>query len=566
VTRRSSSGLKAVQQVRCAIYTRKSTEEGLDQEFNSLDAQREACEAYVLSQRHEGWVLNPGRYDDGGYSGGIIERPSLQRLLADVRSGRVDVIVVYKVDRLTRSLADFAKIVEVLDGAGASFVSVTQAFNTTTSMGRLTLNVLLSFAQFEREVISERVRDKVAASKAKGIWMGGTVPLGYDVKDRRLVINEAEAETVRSIMRRYLELGSVRELMEDLASTDIRTKIQRLRDGSRRGGGAFTRGPLYHLLRNRIYVGKLVHHEKVYPGEHKAIVPVELFEQVQALLLANAARNEHGARSAHPSLLAGMVRDAHDRPLSPSHTSRSGRRYRYYVSNEAVPAEGEGSAPATRLAARKLEQAVRSAVADVLEGGSFVRERSKHFSATELRGSLGRSRELAAAMRDGSIPECRKVLLELDLQLSVEGTSATATCSLSRALRVVHAPVVSASGDRLQIPMLSELVRRGCGLRLVFAPAAGAEAERDTRLIQFLVDAHDARHELLSAAEPAGTSEEAQRRRDLTRSAKFTFLAPDIVEAILEGRQPTSIMTRKLRRIRELPLCWEQQRQLLGFA
>src|SRR6218665_2184256 len=238
--------------IRCAIYTRKSTEEGLDQEFNSLDAQREACAAYVLSQKHEGWSLLPDYYDDGGYSGGNMDRPGLKRLLADVQAGKVDVIVVYKVDRLTRALSDFSKIVDVLDAAGASFVSVTQAFNTTTSMGRLTLNVLLSFAQFEREVMGERVRDKIAASKRKGIWMGGPVPLGYDVVDRKLVINEAEAETVRHIFRRYLELGSVRELMAALAREDVRSKVMTMRDGSKRGGCHFVRGPLYCLLKNPI--------------------------------------------------------------------------------------------------------------------------------------------------------------------------------------------------------------------------------------------------------------------------------------------------------------------------
>ena len=345
--------------LRCAIYTRKSTEEGLDQEFNSLDAQREACEAYIISQRHEGWLLVPDRYDDGGISGGTMERPGLKRLLADVRSGKVDVIVVYKVDRLTRALSDFAKIVDILDAAEASFVSITQAFNTTTSMGRLTLNVLLSFAQFEREVISERVRDKIAASKAKGMWMGGCVPLGYQAKDRKLVVNEAEAQTVRHIFQRYLELGTVRALLADLRGGGVITKSQIMRDGSVRGGNPFSRGALHHFLKNRIYCGDIVHHHKVYPGEHDAIVPEPLFDDVQSLLASNIGDRRSGRHFTSPSLLAGMIRDGAGRPMSPSHTLKGGKRYRYYVSNEP----GLGQTGSTmRLPAKTLEASVIAAL------------------------------------------------------------------------------------------------------------------------------------------------------------------------------------------------------------
>ena len=280
--------------LRCAIYTRKSTEEGLDQEFNSLDAQREACAAYIVSQRHEGWQLVPDHYDDGGISGGTMERPGLKRVLDDVRSGKVDVIVVYKVDRLTRALSDFAKIVDILDEAEASFVSITQAFNTTTSMGRLTLNVLLSFAQFEREVISERVRDKVAASKAKGMWMGGCVPLGYRVEARKLIEDKIEAVTVRHIFERYLEIGAVPALLEDLRESGVLTKRQAMRDGSSRGGQAFSRGGLYYFLKNRIYRGEIVHHDKVYAGEHQAIVTAALFDAVQEQLAVNIGDRRSG--------------------------------------------------------------------------------------------------------------------------------------------------------------------------------------------------------------------------------------------------------------------------------
>ena len=287
--RQNNSPMRA--RVRCAVYTRKSSEEGLEQEFNSLDAQREACEAYITSQKHEGWTALTTLYDDGAYSGGTMDRPALQRLLDDIRSGKVDVVVVYKVDRLTRSLADFAKIVEVLNSQGVSFVSVTQAFNTTSSMGRLTLNVLLSFAQFEREVTGEQIRDKIAASKRKGMWMGGLPSLGYDVKERKLVVNEAEAATVRYIFQRYLELGAVRALRDDLAAAGVVSKRRTAADGSPYGGQRFSRGALYLMLKNRIYLGEIVHKGKAFPGEHAAIVDEDLWRRVQSHLEAEP----HGA-------------------------------------------------------------------------------------------------------------------------------------------------------------------------------------------------------------------------------------------------------------------------------
>ena len=275
------------QKVRCAIYTRKSSEEGLEQEFNSLDAQREACEAYIKSQKHEGWIIIPTLYDDPAYSGGNMDRPALKRLLADIEAGLIDTVVVYKVDRLTRALADFAKIVEAFDAQGVSFVSVTQAFNTTTSMGRLTLNVLLSFAQFEREVTGERIRDKIAASKKKGMWMGGLPPLGFDIQDRKLIVNEAEAETVRHIFRRYCALGSVRELQRELEVGKIVSKARTSSSGAPYGGKPFSRGALYQLLQNKICIGLTTHRGEAYAGEHAAIVDQELWDATQNLLTKN---------------------------------------------------------------------------------------------------------------------------------------------------------------------------------------------------------------------------------------------------------------------------------------
>ncbi len=290
--------------VRCAMYTRKSSEEGLEQEFNSLDAQREACRLYVRSQKHEGWQALPQLYDDPGFSGGNMERPALKRLLADIAARKIDVVVVYKVDRLTRSLADFAKIVEVFDANAVSFVSITQAFNTTTSMGRLTLNVLLSFAQFEREVTGERIRDKIAASKKKGLWMGGQPALGYDVKDRKLVVNETEADTVRAIFRRYLDLGSVRELKIALDAEGVVSKQRTAANGSAYGGQSFSRGALYQLLQNRVYIGQIVHKGAAYPGEHPQIVDEELWRQVQEKLEANGVREAGRAHRSEAGLSA----------------------------------------------------------------------------------------------------------------------------------------------------------------------------------------------------------------------------------------------------------------------
>jgi len=349
--------------VRCAIYTRKSSDEGLDQAFNSLDAQREACEAYIKSQKHEGWKALPTLYDDGGASGGNLDRTALQQLMADVDAGRVDMIVVYKIDRLTRSLADFAKLVDRLDAAGASFVSVTQQFNTSTSMGRLTLNVLLSFAQFEREVTAERIRDKIAASKKKGMWMGGLVPLGYNKSDAGLIICKPEAVTVRTLFKTYLQVGCVRRLKAYADANKLRTKFRTTKEDRQIEGKPFSRGRLYHLLANPIYVGKIRHKDEVYDGLHDAIIDEELWDKVQAQLSSNASNRTSRTNASNPSPLAGKVFDADGRSLTPTHATKSGRRYRYYVSKQSENENGRN----WRISATELEAVVLSAMTGNLD-------------------------------------------------------------------------------------------------------------------------------------------------------------------------------------------------------
>ena len=347
--------------LRCAIYTRKSTEHNLDLAFNSLDAQREACEAYIKSQAHEGWRLLPEHYDDGGLSGASLERPALQLLLTEVREGRVDVIVVYKVDRLTRSLADFAKLVEAFDAHEVSFVSVTQSFNTTSSMGRLTLNVLLSFAQFEREVIGERVRDKIAASKRKGLWVGGPVPLGYRSIAKKLIVVEEEADHVRTIFRRYLALGSIGLLIEDLHRCGVRPRARVGRDGGTINPTRFMVGPLAYLLKNRFYIGEVVYRGEVHPGEQQPIVDKELFEAVQAKLKDRAVtRKVRQSRS--PSFLSGLLFDDRGNLMSPSHANKKGVRYRYYVSQAVLQNRKDEAGSIARVAAPDIEELVIAAV------------------------------------------------------------------------------------------------------------------------------------------------------------------------------------------------------------
>ncbi|WP_395612212.1 recombinase family protein [Allosphingosinicella sp.] len=546
---------------RCAIYTRKSTEEGLDQEFNSLDAQREACAAYVLSQKHEGWSLLPDYYDDGGFTGGNMDRPGLKRLLVDVQAGKVDVIVVYKVDRLTRALSDFSKIVDVLDAAGASFVSVTQAFNTTTSMGRLTLNVLLSFAQFEREVMGERVRDKIAASKRKGIWMGGPVPLGYDVVDRKLVINEQEAETVRHIFRRYLELGSVRELMAALAREGVLSKVQTMRDGSKRGGCHFVRGPLYCLLKNPIYAGQIQHHKAVYPGQHEALMPVELWDEVQALLKENGASRKRGTNAQEPSFLAGRIRDANGRPMVASHACKGTRRYRYYVT--APDADG-GSSNVLRLPAGQVEALVRQALASVLRDTEKL---TLEFEAAgvgpRIFHATARCGRIADHVPTMAVFELRELLAEADVRVAIKDDRMVGTYLPAGLAGETGA---DAQDERCSFDIPGVLVRRGHEARLVLVADRPGKGRVNSHLVALLTRSFAARKLLIEEAPPKDKAAANARKSELSRLARMSYLAPDIVQSIMDGTQPARLGARELLRMGNLPISWAEQRLLFGFA
>ena len=535
--------------VRCAVYTRKSTEDGLLQEFNSLDAQYEACAAYALSQRHEGWAMVSERYDDGGFSGGNLERPALKRLLADIAAGEVDIILLYKIDRLTRSLADFAKIVEVLDKAGASFVSITQSFNTTTSMGRLTLNMLLSFAQFEREVTGERIRDKVAASKRKGMWMGGPIPFGYDVADRKLVINEAEAEQVRHIFDRYLTANSIEQMLPELAASGVRSKPRTTRDGRPFGGTPFRHGGIRHILGNRIYLGVVSHKGQIHPGEHEAIIDQELWDQVQQRHASAAKRPRTGLIN----VLSGRIFDAEGKRLIGSYGNKGGRKYRYYVNSTRDNRNG------WRLPAGDIEQLVRDALARFLT------------DSVRLDGELGSmgltdaacSRAAKLAPVEGKESALSTTLELLDAKVTIQQHNLR--IELDRA-RLAEALQIGGQDNLLSEPIHLDnpvaLKRGGIELCLVYTAPDAQSASKDQNLIDLVRRGWCAWQQLVTVPR----SNNPVERSHVVRLARLRFLAPDITAAILEGRQPVELTSRTLLRCSELPVGWDDQRRVLGFC
>jgi DNA invertase Pin-like site-specific DNA recombinase len=521
---------------RCAIYTRKSSEEGLEQGFNSLDAQREACAAYVLSQAGMGWVLGPGTYDDGGYSGGSMERPGLKALIADIEQGKVDIVVVYKVDRLTRSLADFARLVELFERRQVSFVSVTQAFNTTTSMGRLTLNVLLSFAQFEREVTGERIRDKIAASKAKGLWMGGRPPLGYDAQDRKLEVNAAEAAVVEHIYRRYLQVGSVASLVADLAATSIRSKRWIAKSGAWAGGGAFGRGALYHLLSNPVYRGAIRHKDKVYPDTHAAIIDQALWDEVQARLQVNGPDRADGPKGESPAWLKQKLVDARGVAMTPTYTKRKGKRYRYYAAQDVVEGRARSPHRTSRMPAGLIEMFV--------EAQALPRIRPEFQSASQaserLRAALVRVQVSDEAVELGLYSKAASSSID---QHSGEITRFAKAVYVRLPIVLKHrqgALVIQGPGGPSRPPRLDRALVRAVCLARVWAMA-------------------------LADGKFASLKDIARQHRLCERYVgqllPLAWLAPDLVDMILNGNQPEAVSLAAL--IKEpLPLLWAEQRRL----
>jgi site-specific DNA recombinase len=539
--------------LRCAVYTRVSTEHGLEQEFNSLDNQREASEAYIKSQAHEGWKLIRNRYDDGGYSGGSMERPALQRLLDDVRGRRIDVIVVYKVDRLTRALADFAKLVELFDAHQVSFVSVTQAFNTTTSMGRLTLNVLLSFAQFEREVTGERIRDKIAASKKKGIWMGGVVPLGYRVENRALHVVDEHAAFVRDLFRRYLEIGSVVRVKAILDQENVRLPTRTDRTGKTTGGGLISRGHLYKILSNPIYLGRLTHRDKVHDGLHDSIIDRETWDRVQ-LLLAEHAQRTAGGRQNSDALLAGKLFDDRGNRMSPSHAAKGGRRWRYYVSQAVLQgrkheAESVVRVPALEIEAR-VEEVVRAASPASIQQGPH----GLHHPKASGHGASTDSPAVRLSDDDATLRAAVERVVMSRTTIEIELAEGMAGDDQNRILIIPWTP---------PSPHRRREIIQGEGER----PSAMRPMRTEARavLTDALRDAHHWLGELTTSPNlniESLAAREGKTERWIRRTISLAFLCPGLAKAAIEGRLPRGF---GVKRLMDVPMAWPDQWSVLGL-
>ncbi|MBW7835358.1 MAG: recombinase family protein [Sphingomonadales bacterium] len=554
--------------LRCAIYTRKSTEEGLEQDFNSLHAQREACEAYIKSQSSEGWKCLPNTYDDGGYSGGSMERPGLKQLLADIDLGKVDVVVVYKVDRLTRSLMDFAQIVQKLEAKGVSFVSVTQSFNTTSSMGRLTLNVLLSFAQFEREVTAERIRDKIAASKQKGMWMGGPVPLGYDLEHRQLLVNEAEAITVRWLYDTYLEVRCVRELKIKADQLGLSSKHYTQQSGKVVGGHTFARGQLYHILNNPLYLGKIRHKDKLHDGQHEAILSQDTWDKVQALLTENWGKRRQIRNTPSHGWVARILIDSLGDPMVASHSRKQGRIYRYYISSSLTHKKSD-PAHGWRLPAKEIEGIVLKAVQ------SFLNDPVKVLNAVgvaKITAALMAQTQQAAmrliqAISSASLANLATLLRPLIHQVQVnlyEVVIKIDTRQLCDILGIHADPEAASINHTITLPV--QLKRRGAEMRIVIPGQEQHTTKRDEKLVTLIAQSH---HWFEQIKARISIKEIAEANNihvaDISRVMPLAFLAPEIATAILNGNHPVDLTAEKLKRLRPLPHLWSEQKHALGF-
>jgi DNA invertase Pin-like site-specific DNA recombinase len=551
--------------VRCAIYTRKSTEEGLEQDFNSLDAQREACEAYIQSQRGLGWVVCRKRYDDGGLSGGTMDRPALKALLSDIEKGKVDLVIVYKVDRLTRSLMDFAKIIETFDTRSVSFVSVTQQFNTANSMGRLTLNVLLSFAQFEREVTAERIRDKISASKKKGMWMGGLPPLGYDAVKKKLVINEDEASVVRALYDIYLELRSVRKLKSEADRRGYVTKHRRSRD-KLTGGKPFTRGHLYQLLHNPIYVGQIPHKGNTYPGLHEGVVERRTWDTAQKILDEQAPARRSPSNTKQICLLTGLLFDETGDRLSPSYCRKGKRRYRYYISKHLV--HGDDKSGGWRIPASALEEAVLLGLCRFLQDGRQVADALYGIEATptQIQASVRAARKFAKVIEQARLDEIVEPVRKI-----IEGVTIAPSrirLKISRSGLAQCVGNVCAGEDHPMVLDLPISIRRRGFESKIILPGTSMATFHDRGLINLIADVCRW-FEWIVSGEVATVREISREVKidegDVSRFLPLAFLAPDIVEAILDGKQPPELTAEKLKRLRSMPKSWEEQHWTLGF-
>jgi site-specific DNA recombinase len=558
--------------VRCAIYTRKSSEEGLEQAFNSLEAQRGACEAYIKSQAHEGWRAIPERFDDGGHSGGSLERPALQQLLAAVRERRVDVIVIYKIDRLTRSLMDFAKLAELFDKEGISFVSVTQQFNTTTSMGRLMLNVLLSFAQFEREITGERIRDKIAASKKKGMWMGGTPPIGYRVENRTLVVEPEHAETVRAIFRLYLETRNVRALADTLNERGIRTKGRVHPNGTTTGCQRFQRGHLYGLLSNPIYIGRIGHKGQSYPGTHPPIIDQKTWDAVQSQLARNTQGSRQQSRTGAKatSLLAGLLYSDNGNRFTPSHANKAGRRYRYYV--EQVPDDSSSTRRKPwRVPAPEIEGAVKSVISGFLNSEQRLLEALAPLTAAQAQRVLHGIRQRQVAVAKNSATNRDETIDSMINKVALSRGSVRIWLDRSKLCEALGLAVEDGRREpsaRMALELAAPMRIKARGAQTKFTiGAAPVNPNQDPALIKALARAHDWFSRLKSGE--VDSIEAIARNEGLTgsyvtRLLRLAFLAPDLVERILNGTQPSEISIQLFALRKEIPLCWQEQVRALS--
>lgn len=558
-----------IKPLRCAVYTRKSSEEGLDQAFNSLDAQREACEAYIKSQQHEGWTLIETAYDDGGFSGGNIERPALKSLLTDLKSGLIDIVVVYKVDRLSRSLSDFSNMVDTFSKFDVSFVSITQQFNTSTSMGRLTLNVLLSFAQFEREVTGERIRDKIAASKKKGMWMGGVIPLGYDIDNRMLIVNESEAKIVEMIYQSYIELKCVRKLKEKIDNQGIVSKWRK--NGS--GEQPLSRGALYSLLKNRIYNGQITHKDKHYEGQHEAIIETSLWNQVQKQLIDNKHNNYHRTTSKSPSLLSGLLVDNSNNPMTPSHATKGSRRYRYYVNQTALQFKKASSDAVLRIPAQTIESLVENELSSLLSDQHQLTTIVENmplsaFDKEQLFNQLLQVKEKwYSSTTQAKIPDfkiiIKKIVLtttKLEIQLIPLGL-----------LELISSNVDSVRDDESEIYIINlpvQLKRCGVETKLIVENKVSTQSLRphstSANAIQRALQKALQWNQTLISGRVSSMKEVARQenvsQRYIASIIRLAFLSPSIMEKIANGNIPHDMTLARLKK--NIPHDWSEQELL----